>query len=565
MSDFIEHNKLNYKLIGNKTNGKFKFQCLHCDTVFEKVESAYISNHYKGSHCPTCKLEDKKMKYIKDVESYFNSSLTVNNIYLKDYANRKRFFVDVTCKEHGVSYKAPLEKVKTRKHCCSKSESMVEDSAIQYTLEEFEAKVKLIFGNKFEVLELHNKQALFKCNNCKQTFKKNKKSINSGNVSRLCVNCEIGSFGERAIKHILKSNQILFESQFPVKDNNVRYFYDFKLLHNNRKILIEYDGIQHFEEVTYFSETQDHSTLRARDRAKNLWAENNDYELFRISYLSDNLPKIADKLAMILNRPLIADVSLFGNYIDFDFEQIMYSLKEAGIKSVSKKLNLPHSRLYSVLHLAGFETYKEFEDKIVKYPKKEHFFKFKDNPDIFCKVHNTSLKELESWCVEAGFNNLEHYYQSARLNGFVFNQILKNYPELHKKLILEEYSEKNYELTLTEFRKYNAILLEYQKRLDNPTEKILSYLLNHTVVETKQMFNTSSESITKLVLDLGYADVNSMRKAFKPDEDISKELLKFLESNTLLNTLKKFKISSKTLYKHLLTQGYGSVRDFRNK
>lgn len=97
-----------------------------------------------------------------------------------------------------------------------------------------------------------------------------------------CLHC---SQGEEKIKNLLLQNDIAFETQkvfadcrFP--DTNALARFDFYLPEYN--LLIEYDGEQHYREVSIWSDNL--SEIQARDNFKTQWCLENQIQLKRISY-----------------------------------------------------------------------------------------------------------------------------------------------------------------------------------------------------------------------------------------------------------------------------------------
>lgn len=73
------------------------------------------------------------------------------------------------------------------------------------------------------------------------------------------------------------------------------YPFDFYLTDYN--ILIEYDGIQHFEPIKWFGGLHRFKKLQDRDKTKNNFSENNNIDLIRISYKDyENIEKILLKI-----------------------------------------------------------------------------------------------------------------------------------------------------------------------------------------------------------------------------------------------------------------------------
>lgn len=127
-------------------------------------------------------------------------------------------------------------------------------------------------------------------------------SLSRGDVQSCgCLNKFIG---EEKISKILKDNQIIFERQKTFDscrflDTNALAKFDFYL--PNYNILIEYDGIQHFQPRKFggcsqkqaeenFQKTQEH------DKFKNQWCKENNIKLIRISYIDINKIKLDDLL-----------------------------------------------------------------------------------------------------------------------------------------------------------------------------------------------------------------------------------------------------------------------------
>ena len=112
------------------------------------------------------------------------------------------------------------------------------------------------------------------------------------------------------IQNILENNNILFEREkrfntcrFP--DTNAQGKFDFYLPDKN--ILIEYDGIQHFEENTFFifSTNNSHEALsytHNHDEYKNKWCIENNIILIRIPYTHLEKITIEDLLENSLFR-----------------------------------------------------------------------------------------------------------------------------------------------------------------------------------------------------------------------------------------------------------------------
>lgn len=153
-------------------------------------------------------------------------------------------------------------------------------------------------GNKYgklTVLERNgnaksDNQAIWKCQcECGGII-----NVTGGNLRQgLTISCGcISSKGEYKIAQLLKENNINFIKQYTFEDckgnNGGTLKFDFAIINSNNEILylIEYDGIQHFEEIDYFKS----QTLEERqqlDKIKDDYCKQNDIRLIRINYKED--------------------------------------------------------------------------------------------------------------------------------------------------------------------------------------------------------------------------------------------------------------------------------------
>ena len=145
-----------------------------------------------------------------------------------------------------------------------------------------------------------------RCTNCGSLCEKTTTDF----VRSVSCGCMKISVGEMTIQNILENNNILFEREkrfntcrFP--DTNAQGKFDFYLPDKN--ILIEYDGIQHFEENTFFtgSTNNSHEALsytHNHDEYKNKWCIENNIILIRIPYTHLEKITIEDLLENSLFR-----------------------------------------------------------------------------------------------------------------------------------------------------------------------------------------------------------------------------------------------------------------------
>jgi hypothetical protein len=118
--------------------------------------------------------------------------------------------------------------------------------------------------------------------------------INYRKRSRGCPLCS-KSKGEQVVSKILTDLGIQFISEYkhhllPTKR------YDFYFHYNGKNFLIEYDGLQHFQDVAFFNKKVSFEQKQEIDRIKTYVALYTQYILIRISYNNDTEESIKDHI-----------------------------------------------------------------------------------------------------------------------------------------------------------------------------------------------------------------------------------------------------------------------------
>lgn len=103
------------------------------------------------------------------------------------------------------------------------------------------------------------------------------------------------SKGEREIRLFLEEHNIKFDREYPVKINESRYRFDFLLHFDDKVMIIEYDGEQHFLFPNYYHKDDEEKFKKQQndDYIKTKWAIDNEIFILRIDYLNfDNIKNI---------------------------------------------------------------------------------------------------------------------------------------------------------------------------------------------------------------------------------------------------------------------------------
>lgn len=102
-----------------------------------------------------------------------------------------------------------------------------------------------------------------------------------------CNHCGNKSQGELLIESWLRENKCSYERQYTFEDlvYSNKLYYDFAVFEGDRlKLLIEYDGVQHFKPVHIFGGEESYHDTVIRDEIKTNYANEIGVELLRISY-----------------------------------------------------------------------------------------------------------------------------------------------------------------------------------------------------------------------------------------------------------------------------------------
>ena len=154
------------------------------------------------------------------------------------------------------------------------------------------------YSSEFNVIEYKNqREILVEHNVCGYRFNKFLHNITQNNVIK-CPKCDLNkSMGEEKIKTWLDNNSIRYERQKRFKNcKNIKSLpFDFYL--PERNVLIEFDGIQHYEVVEHFGGKEKFKIRKENDNIKNKFCTDNNIDLIRIKYSDiNNIEKILTKL-----------------------------------------------------------------------------------------------------------------------------------------------------------------------------------------------------------------------------------------------------------------------------
>jgi len=99
-----------------------------------------------------------------------------------------------------------------------------------------------------------------------------------------CPKCKNKSLGERRIAEWLNENLIVFETQKTFYGCRNERLLSFDFFIPNNKILIEFDGKQHYLPINYFGGVDTLNYIQLNDKIKTEFAKHNNLKLLRIRY-----------------------------------------------------------------------------------------------------------------------------------------------------------------------------------------------------------------------------------------------------------------------------------------
>lgn len=245
------------------------------------------SNFLNGRRCPYCNGNAKKSdhQFKQEVKNLVGDEYT----FLDTYVN-KRTKIRVKHNKCGTIYKvAPSNFLKGARcwNCFIKREQR----AKKKTNYQFKHDIYNLVGNEYEFLDIYidsKTKIRVKHNKCGNVYRVAPHHFIEGHRCPYCTN----SKGEDIINKILKSLGINYKYQKTFDDlkDTQLLSYDFYIPDQN--ILIEYQGIQHYEPIDYFGGNGMFEYQQKHDKMKADYAKAHNYKLIAVPYTEDTFSKI---------------------------------------------------------------------------------------------------------------------------------------------------------------------------------------------------------------------------------------------------------------------------------
>lgn len=318
-----EKNTLKPREVSKNCNKKFWFNCRECCHSFEASPN-HVSTH--NSWCPYCsnvKLCEEECKiclgksfasFDKDkVQRWELEKNTLKPSQVFKGSIKKFWF---KCEECSHSFEASPNHISTHNSWCpycGRKKLCSEDCYFCFK-KSFASHYRAVFwSNKNstsprEVFRNANKKYWFDCEKCKKEFSTTPTSIT--NQDSWCPFC-CESKGEKKLGEELDGRGIDFTKEKKFKGLKVKRSlrYDFYFVIDGKKCVIEYDGIQHFEERFFRTKATSFEDHKRRDLLKTQFCYEKGISLLRIPYT--HLKKVPEILEDFLDKVVCSDVSVF--------------------------------------------------------------------------------------------------------------------------------------------------------------------------------------------------------------------------------------------------------------
>lgn len=254
------------------------------------------SSHLSGRNCKKCKYESMGKSFRKDLNSFILESNKIHN-YLYDYSNVKyksaHDKVDIICKIHGTFKQTPHEHLKG--YGCIKCRNEMLSFKYKIDTHEFIDRSVEVHGYLYDYSRVNYED----CRTPIIIICKKHGSFNQIPYyhiqGRGCPKCS-SSKGEEKISKILSDIGVEFEVERKFEHCRAKNALPFDFYIPSKNLLIEYDGIQHFESIDVFGGESQLKTQKYYDLIKTRFAKSNNIKLLRIPYYDyENIENILKK------------------------------------------------------------------------------------------------------------------------------------------------------------------------------------------------------------------------------------------------------------------------------
>ena len=268
------------------------FKCLNCKQEITVSKAGNFLAKNKAYGCKNCHGLWRKREILeKEVEKRY--------IILDSFVKHTHKYYVLQCKKCGHQRAQPLSAL--RKHLeCGCITGVLRNRTGKEFIEEVNKNSNI---GDYELLSEYTTQTskvLLKHLNCGFIWKVRPSDIIHGRTG--CPRCnKKESKGVQLISKILDNYGILYEKEKRMGDSLQRFDFYFEIKSN--KIVIEYNGLQHYKYIPHFHNHDEENFIiqQNRDNKKKQYCQENNIILLEIPY-SDNEQVIESKIISIINK-----------------------------------------------------------------------------------------------------------------------------------------------------------------------------------------------------------------------------------------------------------------------
>lgn len=261
------------------------FKCLRCGeiTTLSRLESLFCKDRKNlCSKCRNYSLRAKGLEFKKKFEEWYKQE-GKNKYDLITNFSTARNKIELKCKKCGTIQKRGAESLLKDDRCLACEKKCV----IKKTNNALDLELQEKFDNEYlrigEYVDA-NTPILFKHTICGKYFSMKPHQLLTDKSRCPCYVRE--SKGEQRIENFLKKNNINYIHQYRL-DNIKKAPFDFYLSDFN--ILIEYQGIQHFQPVDFFGGEKQFNIQKEIDERKKNIALSQGYKIIYFTYQEKNI------------------------------------------------------------------------------------------------------------------------------------------------------------------------------------------------------------------------------------------------------------------------------------
>lgn len=263
--------------------------------------SVLPSNHMYGkSRCPVCSRRDsgkrRSISLTKDTEWFVAVAEEIHHFkydYSKTEYKGSREKLWIECPESGHERFEQWPRVHLEGKGCPKCGRESAAATARLSHEEVIKRFSDIHRNRYDYsqAEIYGGDSYIKIGCPEETHPIFTQKVSTHLEGKGCPRCSL-SKGETAVARLLDLASVDFEVEFVMEDgvDNRRLRFDFYI--PSKKLLIEYDGEQHYRPVTFGGMSKEkalevHQKIKSRDHRKNVWALDKGFRLIRIRFDED--------------------------------------------------------------------------------------------------------------------------------------------------------------------------------------------------------------------------------------------------------------------------------------